>query len=162
MFLQQRKAGEMTGIDGGNAMTEIALALAMAFFAIMILTMVSMGGGQSGAAAQMARKTNSGMPAAGLRMLPSGDKEAAKTDAGATRVIKPRQLIIFSGGRFLDDKLQLLDRAAMTAMTRPVLAVSPELSMARVMAAKKRLALPGLTVTTLNQHWLEAIREHEK
>ena len=33
----------MMGSDSGNAMTEIALALAMAFFAIMILTMVSMG-----------------------------------------------------------------------------------------------------------------------
>jgi len=47
-------------------------------------------------------------------------------------------------------------------MTRPVLAVSPELSMAQVMAARKRLALPGLTVTTLNQQWIEAIKEHEK
>ena len=37
----------MSGNDGGNAMTEIALALAMAFFAIMILTMVSMSAGNS-------------------------------------------------------------------------------------------------------------------
>lgn len=32
----------MAGSDSGNAMTEIALALAMAFFAIVILTMVLM------------------------------------------------------------------------------------------------------------------------
>ncbi|MBL6929462.1 MAG: hypothetical protein ISR44_09855 [Rhodospirillales bacterium] len=30
----------------GNAMTEIALALAMAFFSIMVLTMISMGVGE--------------------------------------------------------------------------------------------------------------------
>ncbi len=152
----------MTGNDGGNAMTEIALALAMAFFAIMILTMVSMGGGQFGASTNMVRKANGAMPTDGLRMLPPDNGPSAKTGAGATREIKPHELIIFNGGRFLDDKLQVIKPDAMAAMTRPVLAVSPELSMAQVMAARKRLALPGLTVTTLNQQWIEAIKEHEK
>lgn len=152
----------MTGNDGGNAMTEIALALAMAFFAIMILTMVSMGGGQSGAATKIVPKSNGAMATEGLRMLPSDNRAPAQTDAGATRKIKPQQLIIFSGGRFLNDKLQVIKREAMMAMIRPVLAVSPDLSMAQVMAARKRLALPGLTVTTLNQQWIEALREHEK
>ena len=35
----------MTDPGGGNAMTEVALALAMAFFSIMVLTMISMGTG---------------------------------------------------------------------------------------------------------------------
>ena len=35
----------MTVSSSGNAMTEVALALAMAFFSIMILTMVSMSSG---------------------------------------------------------------------------------------------------------------------
>ena len=38
----------MTGSGGtepGSAMTEVALALAMAFFALMLLTMLSMGAG---------------------------------------------------------------------------------------------------------------------
>jgi hypothetical protein len=58
--------------------------------------------------------------------------------------------------------LQSLDATKIAAMSQPVLAVPPELSMAEVMAAKGRLAMPGLTVTTLNRHWLEAIKEHEK
>ena len=33
----------METTSSGNAMTEIALALAMAFFSIMVLTMISMG-----------------------------------------------------------------------------------------------------------------------
>lgn len=50
----------------------------------------------------------------------------------------------------------------MAAMKEPVLAVAPRLSLAEVLAAKARLPLPDLTVTTLNQHWLDAIKEHRK
>jgi len=155
----------MVGSDSGNAMTEIALALAMAFFAIMILTMVSMGGkGSTGAADQSAAETRSeaNFPPDGLRLLPSEKQAVAVQNGKDARVMKPHRLIIFSGGRFLDDKLQSLDATKIAAMSQPVLAVPPELSMAEVMAAKGRLAMPGLTVTTLNRHWLEAIKEHEK
>ena len=50
----------------------------------------------------------------------------------------------------------------MAAMKEPVLAVAPRLSLAEVLAAKARLALPDLTVTTLNQNLLDAIKEHRK
>jgi len=30
------------------------------------------------------------------------------------------------------------------------------------MAAKDRLSLPGLTVTTLNRQWLDALKEHHE
>ena len=155
----------MAGSDSGNAMTEIALALAMAFFAIMILTMVSMGGkGSAGAAdrTDAAARSEANFPPDGLRLLPSVKQAAAVQNGKDARVLEPHHLIIFSGGRFLDDKLQPLDATKMAAMSQPVLAVPPELSMAEVMAAKVRLAMPDLTVTTLNRHWLEAIKEHEK
>ncbi|MBT4487964.1 MAG: hypothetical protein HOK30_15155 [Rhodospirillaceae bacterium] len=152
----------MAGSDSGNAMTEIALALAMAFFAIMILTMVSMGGQGGQPKGSAAAKTMSDP----MRLAAPADQKAAAEDAEEsqqdTRVVQPRQLIIFSSGRFLDDKLQTFNPADMTAMTRPVLAVSPDLSLAEVMAAKNRLALPNVTVTILNRHWLDAIKEHEK
>ncbi len=147
----------MSGGDGGNAMTEIALALAMAFFAIMILTMVSMGG-QDGAKDAVATKTD----AAPLRLLAPAARDAGGEGATAARVLQPRELIIFSGGRFLNDQLQVLAAAAIAAMKNPVLAVSPDLSLAEVLAAKDRLARPDLTVTALNRHWLEAIKEHAK
>lgn len=147
----------MTGGDGGNAMTEIALALAMAFFAIMILTMVSMGG-QGRAKDSLA----AGADTEPMRLLAPAPQGGGGQGAGGAWVPQPRQLIIFSGGRFLDDKLQVLGPAAIAAMKRPVLALSPELSLAEVMAAKDRLALPGLTVTALDRRWLEAIKEDAK
>jgi hypothetical protein len=147
----------MTGGDGGNAMTEIALALAMAFFAIMILTMVSMGG-QGRAKETLAARAD----AEPLRLLAPAPQDGGGQGARGPRILAPRQLIIFSGGRFLDTKLQVLGPAALAAMKRPVLALSPALSLAEVMAAKDRLALPGLTVTALDRRWLEAIKEHAK
>ncbi len=160
----------MTGNDSGNAMTEIALALAMAFFAIMILTMVSMGGGgRAGpagvvtpATATVGAKSSIKAPPDGLRLLPPASQATTRANAGSSPMLQPRQLIIFSGGRFLNEKLQPLTPAAMQSMAQPVLAVSPELSLAQVMAAKDRLSLPGLTVTTLNRQWLDALKEHHK
>ena len=153
----------MSGNDGGNAMTEIALALAMAFFAIMILTMVSMGGGgPAGVVTPTTPKSSVKTPPDGLRLLPPASHATGRLNAGDTRVVPARQLIIYSGGRFLDEKLQPLEAAAMNAMAKPVLAVSPELSLAQVMAAKDRLSLPALTVTILNRQWLAAIKEHHK
>lgn len=150
--------------DSGNAMTEIALALAMAFFAIMILTMVSMGqagqagGSQPGAMALKIAK----VPANNLRLVRSSEDQTGRKDAPDTRTVAPRQLIIFSSGRFLDEQLQPLDAVVMAAMTQPVLAVPPDLSLAEVIAVKGRLALPKLTITTLTQPWLDALKEHEK
>jgi len=110
----------MTGNDGGNAMTEIALALAMAFFAIMILTMVSMGGGTAGVATPETAKPSIKTPSNGLRLLPPASQATARANAGDARVVQPRQLIILSGGRFLNEKLQPLAPAAMRSMAKPV------------------------------------------
>ena len=46
----------MDTAGSGNAMTEIALALAMGFFSIMVLTMVSMGAGSGDAAEAVAAR----------------------------------------------------------------------------------------------------------
>jgi hypothetical protein len=96
-----------------------------------------------------------------MRLLAPEDdqKDDGKGDA---RVLQARDLIIFANGRFLDDELQPLDPARMAAMKDPVLAVPPSLSLGEAMAVKVRLDLAGLTVTTLNQQWLDAIKEHEK
>ncbi len=145
----------MMGSDSGNAMTEIALALAMAFFAIMILTMVSMDGQDRVIQVNQIKTTSEQ-----IRLLATEGQ--ASQGKGKARVLQARDLIIFTGGRFFDDKLQPLDRARMAAMKEPVLTVAPRLSLAEVLAAKVRLALPDLTVTTLNQHWLDAIKEHRK
>ena len=79
-----------------NAMTEIALALAMGFFAIMVLAIVSMGAGSptSDEAAEMPTKK---------RILASALVPASTSDAtGATTVSSKDRLVFFYGGHFYD------------------------------------------------------------
>ena len=90
----------MEGIlrDGShnNAMAECALALAMAFFSIMVLTMVSMGAGFE--------SDRTGTPPTGERISirPSTPSDAplAESKAGS-----PGTIIIHYRGRFYDTRL---------------------------------------------------------
>ena len=135
----------------GNAMTEIALALAMAFFSIMVLTMVSMGAGTgeriSAVAALLA-------PAAG--------------DGGRAGIIKPQTddlIVVYHKGQFLNRDLKPVDPATITSGARVVLALDPALPMGEAMAARTRINVKNLIVSTLDDHWLETLErmndEHE-
>ena len=140
----------MTGGSSGNAMTEIALALAMAFFAIMVLTMVSMGAGGS------AKSTPAG--SAPTRVVPS-TAEVNPDDKDPASSITPEQIVIFANGRFYDGQLKPTTPSAVGQMDRPVLAVSSDLTLDQVLAAKRLLPVHDITVTTLNPNWKSALKE---
>ena len=128
----------------GNAMTEIALAMAMGFFSIMVLTILSMGVGsfetKNVAAAALAE---------------------AKSDAAATRgTIEAGTddfLVIFARGRFYDSKLKPIDPARVPADRRVILAVEPLLPMTEALAARARVAVRNLVVSTMDARWQKAI-----
>ncbi len=130
-----------------NAMTEIALALAMAFFSIMVLTMVSMGAGlQAGTAAP---------GDAGIAV-----EASASTPSDGRPMPSEAVLVVHYGGRFLDAELKPLDPAQVSGAV--VLAIEPTLTMAEAIAVRERLAAQDLTVTTLDQRWIEALKENSK
>ena len=130
-----------------NAMTEIALALAMGFFSLMVLTLISMGAGQSAP----------GAPAV-LSLAPatSQNRSAAATPPGNDLII------IFDGKRFLDTALRPVDpETVIQSMTGParrvVLALDPSLPLKDAMAARARVNVPDLVVSSLDERWLEAL-----
>ncbi len=133
-----------------NAMAECALALAMAFFSIMVLTMVSMGAGFETEPA--------GAPPTGERISirPStpSDEQTPKRKAAADATI-----VIHYQGRFYDARLAPLAPGAIPSDGRTILAIDPALSMADAIAVRQRIANPDLTVTTLDGRWLEALKE---
>ena len=137
----------MRGSSQNNAMVEIALALAMGFFSIMVLTMVSMGGG-------VAKETVSA-PYVGITMLPSSppaDGKSTTKDA----------LLIHYEGRFLDSALTPVDPTAMKPDAPLVLAVAPGLAFAAVMRAREQATAYDITVTTLDERWLAILKEKFK
>jgi len=130
------------GAEDG-AMTEVALALAMGFFSILVLALVSMGGGAGESPSYQAIhlvQTSSDRPTS---VLPT------KNDV----------IVIFDGARFLDTDLNPLDPAAVTADggRRIVLAVDPSVRLADVMAARARIAVSNLVIANLDDRWRIAI-----
>lgn len=136
-----------------NAMAEIALALAMGFFSIMVLTLVSMGGGMVSQTTTSPFKDD---PIAVAKTTP----ETESQDKGASQAqVEPQDLVIFHDGHFLDHALQPIDLAMLKGRDKIVLAVSPDLSMAHTMQARQQVQHPDITVVVLNDKWLNALQE---
>ena len=137
-----------------NAMTEIALALAMGFFSIMVLTMVSMGAGQ-------VASTSKDIPIdtkIEVVKIEMADVEAdtAKTSTAPTA---PIDVIVHYNGTFFDANLNAIDPSAFAPTGNAVLALDPSLSMSDAMAVRARVGVPNLTVTTLTENWITRLKE---
>jgi len=138
-----------------NAMTEIALALAMGFFSLMVLTLISMGAGQSNQSPQNA-------PAV-MALAPSDAQSSDPSQQTSGETARSNDLIIiFDGKRFLDVKLQPIDpQTVIQSMTGParrvVLALDPSLPLKEAMAARARVNAPNLVVSSLDKRWIKAL-----
>ena len=124
-------------------MTEIALAMAMGFFSVMVLTMFSMGVG-------LGQKQAMGT----IILAPPAPRSAA-----ADSVKKDDLLVIYDGGRYLGRNLRPLDAAAIARASRVILAVPPDLPMAAARKARQGLNARNLVVTTLDQSWRRALKD---
>ena len=134
----------MTGPSYGNAMTEISLALAMAFFSIMVLTMVSM------SATPPQAENGNGVSA--LQMAPVN---TAKPNKSAT--IEKDQIIVYWNGRYMDHNLRTIQLETYPHRGRKVLALAPSLSMSEALSARAGLNGSDILVSTLNERWLKRL-----
>jgi hypothetical protein len=128
-----------------SAMTEISLALAMAFFSIMVLTMVSMGVGDS---------KGRQVVAAELSKNSKQSPAEAKTEIGSKDL-----LVIYHHKRFLNRQLKPLIPGKLVAGQngRIVLAVDPSLPLSQVLSVRSQIPNSNLIITSLDQRWLAAI-----
>jgi hypothetical protein len=128
------------GAEDG-AMTEVALALAMGFFSILVLALVSIGGGEirNYEAIHLVETA----PESAASMLPATDDI----------------IVIFDGERFFDTDLTPLDPAAVASdgERRIVLAVAPTVQLDAVMSARGRFASANLVIANLDSRWRAAI-----
>ena len=128
----------------GNVMTEIALALAMGFFSLMVLTMISMGAGKS---------DNPAVAAAMLAPAKPASAEAATTAPSAEDMI-----VVYHDGRFFDRNLKPIDPSSIATTGRVLLALDPALPLAEAMTARTRINVENLVVSTLDDRWLTTLR----
>ena len=125
-------------------MTEIALALAMGFFSILVLALVSMGGGHGEKVVQT-QSADLLKPA-----LSHAQSEATHADPND-------QIVIFHGGKLIDDALQPLDPAQLDPAKRVILAFDPSLPLDRIMAVYAELKHPDIVISALDARWREAL-----
>ena len=159
MARENLKEGQVQDSEN-NGMTEVALALAMAFLAIMVLAIVSM------AVPQMTSQQN-GLTSGLDLTLPDEepiDIRSAKTpsaDRGSSVGADRRDqrvddtYIMFFADRFYSAQGQLLDPDKVTGDRPAVLAVNPDLSMSDTLAAKSQINIPELRITLLNKEWID-------
>lgn len=136
----------MNSATSGNAMTEVALALAMAFFSLMVLTMVSMGTPQK--LEQTAEKSSDNAPKMTLGLTSTSSKKAEK---------KPT-LVVFWKGQFLDRNLHRLDMQTQKFEGRVILALPPDLPMGQALNARAKIKAGNLVVSALNDKWLDRLK----
>ncbi len=129
----------------GNAMTEIALALAMGFFSLLVLALVSMGAGRGPKAS-----------AAAAVLAPPAATAPARD---ATEVTPEDIVLIYFEGGFLDTELRTVAPEGFDGARRIILAFAPDVPLAEAMAARARVAGNHLVVSTLDEAWLEALAD---
>ena len=143
----------MSGGAQENAMTEIALAMAMGFFSVMVLTAMSMG------VSVPASKSPSPSPARAMISAAIADSGPAPATGTVDRLTNKDVLVVFDGSRFFGRDLKPFDLAAIDGTQRVVLAVTPNLSMAQAIDARRKIPTSRLVITTLDANWRRALRE---
>ena len=129
----------------------------MGFFSVMVLTAMSMGVGAPAAKSQSQSLTQS--PAQAMISAAIADSGPAPAAAMVDKLTKKDVLVIFDGSRFFGRDLKPFDLAAIDGTKRVVLAVTPDLSMAQAIGARRKIAASRLVITTLDGNWSRALRE---
>jgi len=138
-----------------QAMTEVALGLAMAFFAMMILAMLSM----SSSAMVNGEERKAGAIAVSLRQKsePVNDSQPGAESKNGSLTNADDLIIIYYQGRYLNTQLESLDVKSLNDSQNYVLALSPNLSLKTVLAVKSEISAPNLVITELDEAWLSRL-----
>jgi hypothetical protein len=147
----------MSSGSENNALVEIALALSMAFFSLMVVTMVSMGVGKQNK--KMVRVTADTVGLSLKNAVPASKGGAA---GSKSQIIKPEKLAIYYQGKFYDAGLNPLVAHNFQSKQIKFLAVAPDLSMSKAISVRDQFGDAGLIVTTLSAVWLKSLKEKIK
>lgn len=127
--------------DGANPLAEVALALAMAFFSLMILMLFAMVNAPKADATDVGPATME--MAVESRDPPPDDEE--------------RHLVIFTDGGFFNENLNRLDPAAIDPAQPVILAVSQQMPISRITGFQRRYPDLTIEIAELTPDWEERI-----
>lgn len=140
-----------------QAMTELALGLSMAFFSIMILALLSMH--------QPTMSNPQPDPANGINKLLVNhvvDVAAAAPGSGSTQSLDDQtQVVFYFNGKLFDQSLQQLRGNRLDKNHQLIIAVEPNVSFLQVVKLKNRINHPQLSITTINEQWLQQLQQKQ-
>jgi hypothetical protein len=140
----------MSNSSQENAMTEIALAMAMGFFSVMVLTAISMG---------VPAPKSPVKQSASVSIAILAQNSATAGSGKTSKLTKKDVLVVYDGKQYRDRELNTLDPATLRNAERVILAVTPDLSMSAAMQAQKGLSAKQVVITTLDPKWNQALQE---
>ena len=142
-----------------NALVEIALALAMVFFTIMVLAMVSMS--VSGEHAKIENQTP-GKNILSMDIHPSSPSGDTPSNADGAKRISADEIIIYFAGNFFDANLRQIPETEILRKTVKFLAVDPNIPTKEALNIRKKFISNSLAVTLLNGEWLKILKEKSR
>ena len=124
--------------DTENPLTEVALALSMAFFSLMVLMLFAITNSSSGSAQQ-----------------------TVKVDGPTSNETKKESptFLIFFNGKYFDETLQLTKPGNQDEKKPLFLAVMPDLDVRSMMDAMQKVNHPSPEVITLSKDWIRALSQ---
>ena len=129
--------------DGANPLAEVALALAMAFFSLMILMLFAMVNAPK-------NDSTGASPATVDMVLDPHDQVHAEDD---------RQLVIYTAAGFFDEQLNRLDPAAVDPARPVILAVSEQMPISRITGFQRQYPDLRLEIAELTPDWQARIAD---
>ena len=134
-----------------NAMTEVALGLAMAFFSLLIVTMISM---------TMSLQSTTHNDLAGMQNQETINILSNKTSKAdkSEREIK-QQFVFYYDGELFNETLSPCSLQCIQQKEHLIIAVAKDLNFNEVYELKIRLNHPNLSITTLNKAWTERLSQ---
>ena len=132
-----------------NAMTEVALALAMAFFTVLVLALVSMGV----PAVHTSEATCDTEPPTQVATV------AVNASSNARDLAAEEILFLYYQGGFYSQDFEPASISNIINNQEVIVAAPPDASLATLLDIQARISGPNLSITTLNQPWMNALEE---
>jgi hypothetical protein len=140
-----------------HALTEVALALAMAFFAIMILAMVSMGVPKGKEAKDKpSQQANVDVQDKTLSLIRSKEQKVQRDNLPEGDVGEKTYLFYFNQ-RYYDAQLSAVSLETLKPFSQIILALPPSLTVDKALQIQVQINHPDVLITQLNQQWLQRL-----
>lgn len=136
-----------------QAMTEVALGLSMAFFSLLILTLFSISLPDQTADNKSLQKNQPQIPIDEQLTLASNNEKLSSKKPSKNN---QQQFAFYLNGQFYDKKLNRfnIDNFTRFDTQHPlIVAVQDSLPLIQIMALRKKINHPHLSITMLNEKW---------